>query len=103
MVTLKITNVNIRTDNKGKNQKEVCFDVLFTSEGNNLFDGFRIKADTMLFKVEATDEKIQTELEKYLKPFNDAFEKKNESTDEEKQLQIQRKNLTGKQIKSNGN
>lgn len=103
MVTLKITNIGIRTNDKGKEQKEVFFDILFTSEGNNLFDGFRIKSDSIAFKLNASDDQIEEKLAEYLKPFNEAFNKKDESTQEEKDLNLQRKSLVGKKIKSNGN
>lgn len=98
MVTLKITNIGIRTDDKGKEHKEVFFDILFTSEGNNLFDGFRIKNDSIRFKVNASDEAIESKLSEYLKPFNEAFENKEKPTEQEKELNSQRKKLTGKQI-----
>lgn len=103
MVTLKITNIGIRTDDKGKEHKEVFFDILFTSEGNNLFDNFRIKNDSLTFKVNASDKQIEDKLAEYLKPFNEAFIKKEELTEEEKQLNTQRASLVGKKIKTNGN
>lgn len=102
MITLKITNIGIRTDDKGKEYKEVFFDILFTSQDNNLFEGFKVKSDSLAFKVKATDDQIEEKLAEYLVPFNQAFEKKDE-IEEEKDLNIQRKKLVGKNIKSNGN
>lgn len=95
MITFKITDIRLAPDGK---KKQVLFDIFYTD-----VTGFtrNIKSDSLLVPRNASEAKIESEAQKLLQKYNDGLVRKLQESDGLEDINAQREELTGKEIKSN--